>query len=248
MDIQTCTLFDLMRSRSVNLEACAPSFFFHTDGITRLREVFLSTALEILSAEPETRILWVTPTDSSADPPGYHALLQALCSTGRFRVVSGAEIHAELDQLLLRETNSPSSLPHLCIFAKDADHCIPPNALRLLTKLLETDSGRKLRVFVSIKRPDPLPASHLLHPFPYLPQVFPFRMCRNALYVHDGRATLLVPSGDVCIMARKFLKEEAARNREKKREARKARKHTPIQIILAVTAALLAFIAARSGG
>lgn len=249
MNLETCTLFDLLRSRNANLETRKPSFFFHTDRITRLREVFLSTAIDILSTEPEARILWVSPTDSSTDPPGYQSLLQTLSSTGRFSVVSGAEIHAELKRLL-QKTDSSWPLPHLCIFAEDADRCMPLDALRLLPELLDTGFGKTLRVFVSMKLPNPLPAHHPLNPFIFLPQVFPFYLHRNTLHVYGDTATLLVPSGDVRTMVRQFLKAEKERKREEKRKARKSRKNrpTPTQIILAVTAVLLALIASRLGG
>lgn len=243
MTFEKRTLFELMQPLKLRFN----SAFFQTDEKTRLREVFLSAAVDILSADPENKVLFFTPADPRMDPPRDNVLLQDLISTGRFRVVSYHNAHREL-QYLLQATDTYGYLHHLCIFAENVDRCIPREALHLLPEIMERGSGKSLRVFVSMMLAHCIPAWHPLHRFISLPQVMCYRLWRNVIPGSDKTATLLVPSDDLPGKVKQLLKAEKERKREEKRKNRKNTPPTLTQIILAVTAALLTFIASRLGG
>ena len=257
--IEKRTLFELLQPLNVRFN----SAIFQTDEKTRLREVFLSAAVGILSADPEDKVLFFTPEDPRTDHPRVNALLQDLISTGRFRVVSYRDAHRELQYLF--QAARYKSLHHLCIFAENVDHCIPREALHLLPQIMESDYGRNPRVFVSVTS-DYFHSQHPLYRIIFLHQVIYYRLWGNLMpnsVLHQGiyyrwwdnlmpnsdkTATLLVPADDLPREVKYLLQAEKERKREEKRKNRKNIPPTLTQIILAVTAALLAFIAAKLGG
>lgn len=259
--VEKRTLSELMQ----NLNERFTSAIFQTDEKTRLRAVFLSAAVDILSADPENKVLFFTPEDPRIDPPRDNALLQDLISTGRFRVVSYHDAHRELQNLLHSANTYGYHLQHLSIFAEDVDHCLPPEARLLLPEIMERGYGRSLRVFVSVMS-GYFHSQHPLYRIIFLDQVIYYRLWGNYMpniFRHkaicsrwwnnlipdtDKPVTLLVPSDDVPDKVKQLLKAEKERKREEKRKNRKNTPPTFVQIILAVTAALLAFIASRLGG
>lgn len=231
MSVLSCTLANLLSPHTLPVNTVVPEqYIFYAEKPGLLQNVFLSSAVDILLAEPDSQVYYFSATELSDETSWCYPLRQI----SRFHPVNRHNACGVLKHL--SKAVKTYSHEHLYIFAEDVERCIPREAWPLLQDMIAIPTN-KVRVCLST-------LSHFPHPS----NIWVKPLSRHMITTCNGSPCQLIPSSDLPAKAQKLMQAEKKRKREEKRKNRKNTPPTLTQIILAVTAALLAFIASRLGG